>query len=132
MHRVTSSFLCISWNVNINPSLNHFHILIKGEPIYLYLFIVFMEILCISIPDDARSDSWKPSCISFNGLPLSHILFENEVYVFSKDKKSQIIYIANHFDLFSRASSMKIKPAKSPGPKFNNSLPSQASSTSQL
>lgn len=82
-------------------------------PLSPYLFIICMEKLFIAINKIVLQGDWNPIQLSNNGPQLSHLLFADDVLLFTKAKNSQLRFITDLFDRFSRASGLKINLSKS-------------------
>jgi len=102
MHYVTSSF-SILWNGNKMPTFKPTHGLRQGDYLSPYLFILCMEKLSISICEAVISGNWHPIQIARNGPHISHLLFADDVLLFTKAKNSQFRYITTHFYAYSQA-----------------------------
>jgi len=113
MHCVTSSTFSILWNGNKLSPFKPSHGLRQGDPLSPYLFILCMEKLSISINRDVFQGNWDPIHITNTGPNLSHLLFADDVLLFSKARNSQIRFISDLFDRFSRTSGLKINLSKS-------------------
>ncbi|MCI20983.1 RNA-directed DNA polymerase (Reverse transcriptase), partial [Trifolium medium] len=72
-----------------------------------------MEKLSIAINDAVQQGNWEPIYISNNIPKMSHLLFADDVLLFTKAKNSQLHFITNMFDRFSKASGLKINLSKS-------------------
>ncbi|MCI07401.1 RNA-directed DNA polymerase (Reverse transcriptase), partial [Trifolium medium] len=101
------------WNGNKLPSFKPTYDLRQGDHLSPYLFILCMEKLSISINNAVHQGTWDPIHISNTGPCLSHLLFADDVLLFTKAKNSQIRFITNLFDHFSLASGLKINLSKS-------------------
>lgn len=113
MHCVTSPTFSILWNGNKLPPFKPNHGLRQGDPLSPYLFILCMEKLSISIHNSVLQGNWDPIRMSATSPHLSHLLFADDVLLFTKAKKSQIRFIKDLFDRFSKASGLKINLSKS-------------------
>jgi hypothetical protein len=71
-----------------------------------------MEKLPVAINNAIYQGTWDPIHISDNGIWLSHLLFADDVLLFTTAKNSQLRFIADLFDRFSRASGLKINLSK--------------------
>jgi len=109
------------WNGNILPPFKPSHGLIQGDPLSPYLFIICMEKLSISINKVVLQGDWDPIQLSNNEPRLSHLLFVDDVLLFTKAKNSQCRFIIDLFDRFSKDSSLKINLSKSRA--FNLQVP---------
>ncbi|XP_024632727.1 uncharacterized protein [Medicago truncatula] len=128
MHCVSSANYSLLWNGNKMPPFKPTHGLRQGDPLSPYLFILCMEKLSVAIQDAVLQGSWEPIHIINDGPQISHLLFADDVLLFTKAKSSQLQFITNLFDRFSRASGLKINISKSrayyssgtPNGKINN------------
>lgn len=128
MHCVTSSTFSVLWNGNKLPPFKPTHGLRQGDPLSPYLFILCMEKLSLAINNAVLQGQWEPIRLSATSPHISHLLFADDVLLFTKAKKSQFRFIKDLFDRFSQASGLKINLSKSrafyssgvPRPKINN------------
>jgi hypothetical protein len=95
------------------PPFKPTHGLIQCDLLSPYLFILCMEKLSISINNVVLQGNWEPIHITNSGTKLSHLLFADDVLLFSKAWNSQLRFISNLFDRFSHASGLKINLSKS-------------------
>jgi hypothetical protein len=95
------------------PSFKPPHGLRQGDPLSPYLFILCMEKLSTAINNVVLHGNWDPIHISNGGPQISHLLFADDVLLFTKAKNSQLRFITDLFDRFSRASGLKINISKS-------------------
>jgi ribonuclease HI len=110
------------------PHFKPTHGLRQGDPLSPYLFILCMEKLSVAIHDAVLQGRWEPIHITNDGPQISHLLFADDVLLFTKAKSSQLHFITSLFDRFSRASGLKINISKSralyssgtPNGKINN------------
>jgi len=128
MHCVLSSTFSILWNDNKMPPFKPSHGLRQGDPLSPYHFILCMEKLSIAINNAVLHGNWDPIHITNGGPKISHILFADDVLLFTKARNSQFRFITDLFDRFSRASRLKINISTSrafystwiPQEKINN------------
>jgi hypothetical protein len=113
MHCVTSSSISILWNGNKLPPFKPSHGLRQGDPLSPYLFILCMEKLSIAINKVVLQGDWNPIKLSNNRPQLTHLHFADDVLLFTKAKNSQLRFITDLFNRFSRASGLKINLSKS-------------------
>ena len=113
MHCVSSSNFSILWNGNKMRYFKPSHGLRQGGPLSHYLFILCMEKLSIAIIKAVLEGDWDPIQLSNNGPRLSHLLFTDDVLLFTKAKNFQLRFITDLFDRFSQASGLKINLTKS-------------------
>jgi len=110
---VTSSIFTILWNGNKMPPFKPTHGLRQGDPLSPYLFILCMEKLSISINKVVLQGNWEPIHIINSGPKLFHLLYADDILLFSKARNSQLRLISNLFNRFSHASRLKINLSKS-------------------
>jgi len=113
MHCVTSSTFSVLWNGNKLPPFKPTHGLRQGDPLSPYIFILCMEKLSLAINNAVLQGEWEPIRMSASSPPLSHLLFADDVLLFTKAKNSQLRFIKDLFDHFSQASGLKINISKS-------------------
>jgi len=107
MHCVSSSTFSILWNENKLPPFKPSYGLRQGDPLSPYLFILCMEKLSIAINNAVLHGNWEPIHITNRGPKISHLLFADDVLLFTKARNSQFRFINDLFDRFSRASRVK-------------------------
>jgi hypothetical protein len=95
------------------PHFKPTHGLREGDSLSLYLFILCMEKLFIAINNVVFQGTWEPIHITNFGPKLSHLLFVEDIFLFSKAKNSRLRFIFDLFDRFSRVSGLKINLTKS-------------------
>lgn len=128
MHFATSSTFSVLWNGNKLPIFKPTHGLRQGDMLSPYLFILCMENLSLAINNAVLQRHWDPIRISASNPHISHLLFPDDVLLFTKARKSQFRFIKELFDSFSQASGLKINLSKSrafyssgvPHDKINN------------
>jgi len=113
MHCFTSSSFSILWNGNKLPPFHPSHGLRQGDPLSLYLFILCMEKLSSAINNAVHQGNWEPVHISNLGPKLSHLLFADDVLLFTKANSTQLRFIRDLFDRFSKSLGLKINLHKS-------------------
>lgn len=124
MHCVTSSTFSILWNGNKMPPFKPTHGLRQGDPLPPYLFILCMEKLSVAINNSVLQGNWDPIRMSSTSPHIFHLLFADDVLLFTKAKKSQIRFIKDLFDRFSKASGLKINLSKSRA-FYSSGIPNQ-------
>ncbi|XP_052114154.1 uncharacterized protein LOC127745460 [Arachis duranensis] len=110
---VTSSSLAVLWNGNRLQNFNPKRGLRQGDPMSPYLFILCMEMLACFISHRVSQGLWNPVAISRNGPRLSHLMFADDLFLFCKASKAQVIEVMHCLDLFSRALGLKVNLYKS-------------------
>ncbi|XP_072084637.1 uncharacterized protein [Arachis hypogaea] len=110
---VTSSSLAVLWNGNRLQNFNPKRGLRQGDPMSPYLFVLCMEMLACFISHRVSQGVWNPVAVSRNGPRLSHLMFADDLLLFCKASKAQVIEVMHCLDLFSRASGLKVNLHKS-------------------
>ncbi|XP_072061976.1 uncharacterized protein [Arachis hypogaea] len=110
---VTSSSLAVLWNGNRLQNFNPKRGLRQGDPMSPYLFVLCMEMLACFISHRVSQGLWNPVAVSRNGPRLSHLMFADDLLLFCKASKAQVIEVMHCLDLFSRASGLKVNLHKS-------------------
>jgi hypothetical protein len=87
-----------------------------------------MEKLSLAINNAVFQGDWDPICLSTNSPHISHLLFADDVLLFSKAKNSQLRFIRDLFDKFSQASGLKINLSKSIA-FYSSGIPNQKITT---
>jgi len=113
MHCVSSSTFSVLYNGNKLSQFKPTHGLHQGDPLSPYLFILCMEKLFMAINNAVNQGYWEPIHISNTGPHLSHLLFADDVLLFTKAKGSQFRFISTLFDGSSKDSGLKINLSKS-------------------
>ena len=113
MFCVTSSSLSILWNSGKLPSFVPTRGLRQGDPMSPYLFILCMEGLSALIRNEVDWGAWKPVQVLRGGPSISHLLFTDDVLLFSKACATQVKLLMDILENFCRASSLKVNVFKS-------------------
>ena len=85
----------------------------QGDYLSLYLFILHMENLGHLIKQKCVNESWTPLKASKDNLGFSHLLFANDIILFSKADASECEVISEVLEKFCRESGQKISHDKS-------------------
>lgn len=113
MHCVSSSSLSIIWNGKRLPYFSPTRGLQQGDPLSPYLFMICMEKLSLSIIEAVQDKIWHPIKVSKSCPTFSHLLFTNDVLLFSKPINSQAKMVADLFTRFSMHSGLRVSIVKS-------------------
>ncbi|XP_072086976.1 uncharacterized protein [Arachis hypogaea] len=103
----------VLWNGNRLQNFNPKRRLRQGDPMSPYLFVLCMEMLACFISHRVSQDLWNPVAVSRNGPRLSHLMFVDDLLLFCKASKAQVIEVMHCLDLFSKASGLKVNLHKS-------------------
>ena len=113
MFCVTSSSLSILWNGVRLPAFTPTRGLRQGDPMSPYLFILCMEGLSYLIQSKVESGDWKPMTVSRGGPKISHLLFADDVLLFTSASASQVRLVTNILEVFCKVSGLKVNVHKS-------------------
>ncbi|KAL4349501.1 hypothetical protein AHAS_Ahas10G0048300 [Arachis hypogaea] len=78
-----------------------------------YLFVICMERLSCLIARQVEVGRWKPVTMSRGGPVISHLLFADDLILFRKAKKFQVLHVLDTMATLCRASGMKVNFDKS-------------------
>lgn len=113
MQCVTTSTLSVLWNGKRLPSFSPTRGLRQGDPLSPYLFVLCMEKLSLAIQAEVENGNWLPFKFPKNGPPISHLLFADDVLLFTKARSSQARLVSNILDNFGKVSGLKVNVNKS-------------------
>lgn len=122
MSCVTTSSLSILWNGNRLPSFSPTRGLRQGDPLSPYLFVLCMEKLSLAIQSEVTKGNWIPFQVPRNGPSVSHLLFADDVLLFTKARSSQARLVSAILAKFGRVSGLKVNVNKSRA-FFSSGLP---------
>ena len=113
MFCVSTSSLSLVWNGVRLPSFQPNRGLRQGDPISPYLFVLCMEKLSAMILEKVELGLWKPVRISRDGLGISHLLFADDLLLFTEAKMSQINLVMQVLKEFEDLSGLAVNLDKS-------------------
>lgn len=85
----------------------------QGDPLSPYIFILCMDYLSYLITHVVNQKKWKPIHIGKKSPPISHLLFADDILLFSEADYTSIQNINNILVYFARISGQKINSDKS-------------------
>lgn len=113
MFCISFTSLSILWNGEKLESFLPSRGLRQGDPMSPCLFVLCIEKLGTLIMKRVEQKYWLPIKVSKNGPFISHLLFVDDVLLFSKAKLSQIDLIMDTIEIFSIASGLRVNYEKS-------------------
>lgn len=113
MQCVTTPTLSILWNGKRLPTFSPTRGLRQGDPLSPYLFVLCMEKLSLAIQKEVEDGNWVPFRFPKNGPPVSHLLFADDVLLFTKARSSQARKVSSILEKFGQASGLKVNVNKS-------------------
>ena len=113
MFCVSSSSLSLVWNGSRLESFSPNRGLRQGDPISPYLFVLCMEKLSLMISESVDKGDWKPVRVVRGGMGISHLLFADDILVFTEAKVSQLRLVLDILQKFEKASGLKVNVEKS-------------------
>ena len=112
IHCVTASSLLLIWNGRTLPDFTPTCGLRQGDPLSPYLFVICMDFLSHDILKVVELNHWKAVSISRNGLTLSHLFFADDVLLFTKATRSQVVTVEGIVTNFSNMLGLKVNISK--------------------
>ena len=113
MFCVSDSTLSLVWNRSRLGSFSPNCGLRQGDPLSPYLFVLCMEKLSLMIADSVDKGDWKPVHVVQRGVGISHLLFVDDILVFTKAKASQLRLVLNVLHKLEITSRLKVNVGKS-------------------
>lgn len=85
-----------------------------------YLFVLCTEKLSLLIQQKVDEQLWLPVKVDRNGPSISHLFFADDCLLFTEAKSSQVQLTKEVFDIFCKASGLKVNLQKSRFMTSNN------------
>ncbi|XP_056692079.1 uncharacterized protein [Spinacia oleracea] len=85
----------------------------QGDPISPYIFIICMEYLSDLITEAASEGKWKPFCLRKNGIPITHLMFADDLLLFGDTSPSTLNSLKEVLENFWECSGQKMNNSKS-------------------
>ena len=113
MSCVSSTTTSILINGSKMDSFQPTHGIRRGDPLSPYLFILCMEFLGAQISGMCEQNRWDPIKASRNGPSFSHIIFANDLLLFTKANSKNCEAIIDVLDHFCNLVRQKVNKSKS-------------------
>nr|KYP71058.1 LINE-1 reverse transcriptase isogeny [Cajanus cajan]KYP71099.1 LINE-1 reverse transcriptase isogeny [Cajanus cajan] len=113
MWGLKNSSISLLWNGSTLPSFVPSRGLRQGDPLSLYLFVFCMERLSLRISELLQTGHWKLIQLSPRGLPLSHLLFADDILLFCQATEDHARLVALTLEEFSQSSGLRVNLTKS-------------------
>jgi hypothetical protein len=101
------------WNGLKLPVFSPTRELRQGDPLSPYLFVMCMEKLACLFNKKVSDKTWLPIHVSKGGPSISHLLFADDVLLFTKATKAQMRMLVSVLIAFCSASGLKVNFDKS-------------------
>ena len=85
----------------------------QGDPLFLYIFILCIEVLGALIIDKCEDKLWNPVRASQGGIAFSHLFFTDDLVLFAKADQKNFAVIRDVLDSFCDMSGQKVSNQKS-------------------
>ena len=109
---VTTTSISVLVNRGVLDSFNPSRGIRQGDPLLPYLFILCIECLSHLIELKCRDGSWTPLTASRGNVGVSHLLFVDDIILFSKVDSRACNAIAKVLEKFCKESGQKISQGK--------------------
>lgn len=89
-------------------SFNPKRVLKQGEPLSPCLFVLCMKSLSLCMDGKVKDGAWQPIKITRQGPAISHLMFADDVILFTKATEKQVKVVWSTVDDFCMGSGMMI------------------------
>ncbi|XP_057744794.1 uncharacterized protein LOC130962625 [Arachis stenosperma] len=113
MHCVNSVSYNVLWNGNKTEEFIPKRGVRQGDPISPYLFVICMDKLSQLIEELVHLGEWKPMAAGRRGPRISHLIFADDVLLFTEASQEQMQRVKEVLEKFCKASGLKINEEKS-------------------
>lgn len=116
MSCISSSSFKVIWNGektdSFFPSIFPSRGIRQGDPLSPYLFVICIEFLTHIIMDKVNEGTWKPMKAGRNGPSISHLMFADDLLLFSEASQNQMNIILDCLNMFCSISGQKVNARK--------------------
>lgn len=84
MNYINVNEMKVLWNVIASDPFSPSRGIWQGDPIFSYLFVLYIERLSHMILDLVKEGSWKPLMVTRTGPSISHFFFADDIFVFAE------------------------------------------------
>ena len=109
---MTSATMRVLWNGEATEEFSHSRGIRQGCPLSPYLFVLCIERLSHRIHNTITAGKWHPIMLSRNGIPLSHLFFDDDLLLFAEATVKQARVISATLADFCDFSDAKINVNK--------------------
>ncbi|XP_031402735.1 uncharacterized protein LOC116212324 [Punica granatum] len=104
---ITTASMQVLWNGELTESFNMGRGIRQGCPLSPYIFVLCIERLSHLISSAVGDGIWRPIRTGRHGSPISHLMFADDLLLFSEASMEQVQVIKNVLDAFCAASGQK-------------------------
>lgn len=113
LNMLRSSSCKLLWNGESMESFKPTRGLRQGDPLSLYIFVLCMQRLSSWIQREVSLRRWRPLKAARGGEVVSHLLFADDILLFTEATVDQVDCILDGLNKFCKASGHKINTGKS-------------------
>lgn len=114
---IMSSISLVSSSVLVNEIPTDYFVpsrgIRQGDPLSPYIFIICMEVLSLMIHEATENLSWIPFSMGRKRVPISHLLFYDDIMLFGEVSVGTTASLRNILDSFCQISGQTISIEKS-------------------
>ncbi|KAH9673795.1 reverse transcriptase domain-containing protein [Citrus sinensis] len=112
MECITTARMQILWGGEITEEFTPSRGIRQGDPLSPYIFVLCIERLSHAINLAVRNGSWCPIRLSRNGVPLTHLIFTDDLLLLAEASCNQAHMINNVLNIFCSCSGELISKQK--------------------
>lgn len=109
---VRSPSYSVLWNGSPSSPFAPTRGLRQGDPLSPYLFVIVMEKFSKLVQHEVSSGNWQPVQLSRDAPPLSHLIYADDLLLFSTATPENARCIADTLSTFARSSGLKFNTGK--------------------
>ncbi|XP_024038358.1 uncharacterized protein LOC112097385 [Citrus clementina] len=112
MECITTISVQLLWNDELTESFIPSRGIRKGDPLSPYIFVMCIERLSHGINQAVQNGCWKPIRLTRGGIPITHLIFTNDLLLLVKASVDQAHVINEVLGTFCFSSGEKVNKAK--------------------